>query len=269
MALPSFWDRAPKPLLYAHRGASRERPENTLPAFERAVEIGVHVLELDVHATRDGVFVVSHDPTGVRMCNVAARIGESTWAEVSTWDAGWGFVDSAGNRPFAGRGIHPARFDHVLDAFPGVAFNVDVKSASDAELRELTRLIRAREAEPRVLLTSFSSRRLAGVRRAGYAGPTGLSRLDALRLFFLPELVHRRCPLRGQRAQLPTRSGPFDLSSADFIRKCHRIGLGVDYWVVNDPDEARGLIARGADGIITDDPAALAPLFRPARSPFQ
>jgi glycerophosphoryl diester phosphodiesterase len=58
--------------LYAHRGASAERPENTLPAFERAVEVGVHALETDVHVTRDGVPIIAHDPTALRMAAVPA-----------------------------------------------------------------------------------------------------------------------------------------------------------------------------------------------------
>ena len=49
--------------LYAHRGASAERPENTLPAFERALELGMTTLELDVGLTRDGVVVIAHDRT--------------------------------------------------------------------------------------------------------------------------------------------------------------------------------------------------------------
>ena len=58
-----FWSRTPGPLLYAHRGASSELPENSTRAFRRALELGADVLELDLHATRDGVFVVSHDPS--------------------------------------------------------------------------------------------------------------------------------------------------------------------------------------------------------------
>ena len=69
-----FWHATEGPLLYAHRGASRECPENTLPAFERALELGADVLELDVHATRDGVFVVSHDATAARVAGVARSI---------------------------------------------------------------------------------------------------------------------------------------------------------------------------------------------------
>ena len=114
--------------LYAHRGAAAELPENTLPSFARALELGADALELDVHATKDGVVVVSHDPDGARLCGVAAAIHEVSFAEVSRWDAGHGFVDARGGRPHAGRGIGMPRLLDVLRAFPGVPLNVDLKT---------------------------------------------------------------------------------------------------------------------------------------------
>lgn len=256
---------ADRPLLYAHRGASAERPENTLLAFERAREIGVDVLELDVHSSLDGVFVVSHDETGARTCNVPRRIQASSWLEISTWDAGWGFTDASGARPYAGRGIRPARFEEVVEAFPDLALNVDIKAATDEEVGRLIALLRERRAERRVLLTSFSGARLNAVRRAGYDGPIGLSRRDVLRLVFLPEPLLKWCGVAGERAQIPVRWGPIELTRAELIGKLHRLGLAVDYWVVNDAALARQLLERGADGIISDDPASIAPVLRAPR----
>jgi glycerophosphoryl diester phosphodiesterase len=254
--MPSGWT------LYAHRGASRELPENTLEAFRRALEAGADALELDVRPTLDGVFVVSHDPTGARMCNVAKRIDACVWEEVARWDAGWGYVDGAGERPHAGKGIRVARLDQVLEAFPNVALNVDVKEADAAELQPLLALLRAQRADQRVLLTSFSWRTLRAIQSAGYPGSLGLSRLDVMRLVFSPEPLGRLCRFSGVRAQIPPRSGPFDLSRRALIEKCHRLGLAVDYWVINDPGEAKRLLEAGADGIITDDPRTIAAAFR-------
>src|SRR5262249_24581506 len=114
----------PTMIVYAHRGAAAERPENTLPSFARALELGADALEMDVHATRDGTLVVSHDPDGARMCNVARVLGEADWAEVSRWDAGWGFRAPDGSRPFAGQGVSIPRLVDVVRAFPGVLLNV-------------------------------------------------------------------------------------------------------------------------------------------------
>src|SRR5580704_14699331 len=99
--------------LYAHRGAAAERPENTMAAFERAVEIGVDALELDVHLTRDGRLVVAHDDTAARMCGAALAWSTLDADDARTLDAGWGFVAADSSRPFAGRGIGVPLFDEV------------------------------------------------------------------------------------------------------------------------------------------------------------
>jgi len=73
--------------LYAHRGASAECPENTMPAFERAVEIGVDALEMDVHVTRDDHLVVVHDPTGMRTTGARLAWCDLDLADVRRLDA--------------------------------------------------------------------------------------------------------------------------------------------------------------------------------------
>jgi glycerophosphoryl diester phosphodiesterase len=255
------WSGIEGPLLFAHRGASLERPENTLPAFELGLQLGADVLELDVHPSRDGVFVVSHDPTGTRMCGVERALSDCDWPEIARWDAGFGFVDREGRRSFAGAGVHPSRFEDVLDALPGALLNVDVKDAREAELRKLLDVIDARGAESRVLLTSFLACVLRVVRRLGYQGPLGLSQREVVRLVFTPAFVTRWLPFAGRRVQIPTRSGPLDLTRAAFFAKCRALGLALDYWVINEPEAARRLLQRGAAGIITDDTRSLASVF--------
>ena len=262
----TFWQSTPGPLLYAHRGASSECPENTLPSFQRAIELGADVLELDVHPTRDGVFVVSHDATGERVAGVRRSLAATSWSEVSSWDAGAGFIDRAGARPFVGQGIRLARFDEVLSTFPEMPLNVDVKAAGAGALERLIALVREARAEERVLLTSFSYRVLTNLRRLSYRGALGLSQLDVVRLVFSPGPLIRFFPLAGIRAQIPTRSGALDLTSQRFLAKCRALQLCVDYWVVNDPEQAALLLARGADGIVTDDPRTIARVFAAAPS---
>lgn len=265
LATVPSWSSIEGPLLLAHRGASAERPENTLAAFELALDLGADVLELDVHPSRDGVLIVSHDPDALRSAGVARALADCDWAEIAGWDAGVGFQNSSGERPFAGRGLGLPRFEDVLTALPNALFNVDVKLARDHELRSLLAAIRARQAESRVLLTSFSSEVLGLVRSLRYEGPLGLAESEVKRLFMSPAFLTRWFPLAGSRVQIPVRTDWLDLSRARLIDKCHRLGLAVDYWVINDPAQAERLLARGADGIFTDDTRALARVF--ARSP--
>jgi glycerophosphoryl diester phosphodiesterase len=245
--------------LYAHRGASAERPENTLPAFERALEIGVDALELDVHLTRDGHFIVVHDENGTRTTGTRAAWREIDLDDVQRLDAGWGFVAPDGTRPFAGKGIRVPVFEELLRAFPDVHLNVDIKG-DDAVVRMLE-LLRRHGAEERVTLASFNTLTLVAVRRAGYAGETGLSQGEIGTLFSLPALLWRQLPFTGTSAQVPTHHGPIRFDRAAFVAKCHSLGLRVDYWTIDDPLEAARLLELGADGIMTNDPAALKPLF--------
>jgi glycerophosphoryl diester phosphodiesterase len=235
------------PTIYAHRGAAAELPENTLPAFQRALDVGADALELDVHATRDGVIVATHDPDGLRCCGVARAVREADWSEVARWDAGAGFTDASGARPHAGCGICVPRLVDVIRAFPGVPLNVDLK----ADVPDLAvELLRRERAEERTTLTSFRASTVRRVRALGYAGPTGLARNEVARLLGLPTWLQRG-PLRpaGNAAQLPLR-----FSTRAVVERCHALGLRVDFWTANDAETARRLAALGADGIMTDDP---------------
>jgi len=248
--------------LYAHRGASAERPENTMPAFTRAVEIGVDALEMDVHLTRDGHLIVAHDDTAARMTGAPAAWTELDLADVRRLDAGWGFVARDGTRPFAGKAVTIPTFEEVLDAFPDMRINVDLKGDRAVDL--MLDLVRRKHAEDRVTLASFQLRTLVQIRRHGYGGETALSQGEVATLLGLPAMLWRQLPFTGNAAQVPVRVGRLHFDRAAFIAKCHSIGLRVDFWTVDDRDEAARLLALGADGIITNDPGALRPVFYPA-----
>jgi glycerophosphoryl diester phosphodiesterase len=245
--------------LLGHRGAAAERPENTLPSFERALEIGVDVLETDVHMTADGHIVVSHDGDGRRMAGVPRRIADCTLAELRRWDAGRGFVDASGRMPFAGRGLAVPTLAELLERFPSARFNLDVKQRHPPMVEPLLALLRAHGAEERVTLASFYGDVMLAVRR-GFHGATALAQNEVLRLVLTPLSILRRTGVAGTAVQVPTRAGPFDLASRAFVDKCHALGLRVEYWTVNDPLVADVLLDRGADGLISDDPARLKPL---------
>src|SRR6185369_11685771 len=103
----------PSPLLYAHRGTPLDLPENTLPGFRRALALGAGALETDVHLTRDGHVVISHDPHGLRLAGVDAEIRASTLEQVRRWDIGTRFVSRSGER-FAGRGFQVPLLEELL-----------------------------------------------------------------------------------------------------------------------------------------------------------
>jgi glycerophosphoryl diester phosphodiesterase len=251
------------PDLYAHRGAAAELPENTLPAFARAIERGATAIETDCHMTRDGQIVLSHDPTGARMAGVPRAIRESTLEEVRTWDVGVGFSQGGDARRDTFR---MPTLEVALQAFPGVRFNVDAKQREPDMTERLVEVIRRAGACERTLIASFDVVTLRRVRRAGYPGPTGLARAEVLALLCAPLRLLRLTGVPGVAAQLPHRTAGIDLGRRALIAKCHALGLLVHYWTVNDPARASELLALGADGIMTDDPRAIAPVFARARS---
>lgn len=253
----------PPPVLYAHRGAAARHPENTLTSFGEALDQGANALETDAHRTVDGVVVLSHDGTGRRMAGIPRAIATSPWHEVRQWDVGWGFVDPEGGRPFVGRGVTMPTLAEALAAFPGVVFNVDAKDHTAAMVRDLVEVVRKAKAQDRVRIASFSERTLRAVRRLGYEGETGLGRSAVARAAFLPAaLLRGPLSIEGHAAQVPMRVGPLHFDEAPRITRLQALGLRVDFWTVNDVEEGRRLLAAGADGLMTDDPALLAPLFR-------
>jgi glycerophosphoryl diester phosphodiesterase len=240
------------PLLYAHRGAAAEEPENTLPSFRRALEVGANALETDLHMTSDGHVVLSHDPLGERMAGVRAEIRARSLAAVQRWDAGWGFVKN-GERPFAGKGYRVPTLAELLEEIKDVPINVDIKQKKPDMVDAVLKVIRDQRAEERVTIASFDVFTLRRVRARGYRGPTGLAREEVL-LLLTP--LTRFFPPAGRAAQLPDRLG-----TRGVIQKCHQLGLVAHFWTINDPARARALLAMGADGIMTDDPRAVAPVF--------
>ena len=249
-------------LLYAHRGAAVELPENTLPAFRRAAEIGVDAIETDVHLTADGHVLVSHDPSALRMTGVGVAWRDLTLDQARALDVGWGFVDRAGQRPHLGRGIRVCTLEEALRELPHLRFNVDLKVHTPSPVPTVLALLRRLGAEERVTLASFHARTLLEVRRRGYAGETARAQAEVAALLALPEMVVRNLPFLASAAQLPTHAGPLRFDRPAWIARCHRLGMRVDFWTINEPAEARRLLTLGADGIMSDDPAAIAPVFR-------
>lgn len=241
--------------LYAHRGAATEFPENTLDSFAAALSVGATALELDVHITRDGVVVVSHDPTGKRAANIHTPIDQCTFAELQQWDAGWGFEGPNDSRPFAAKGIKIPTFESVIDRFEGVLLNVDLKvPIAD----EVVALIHRKQAHDRICLASFQQSTLQRVRALGYRGATSMAQNEVIQMMLLPKWLQQgRFKPPGQVAQLPLW-----MMRPMVVRRCHALGLRVDVWTVNQVSDAERLLAMGVDGIMTDDPRTISPVVQ-------
>jgi len=250
-------------IVYAHRGAAAERPENTLASFWRALELGADALETDVHLTADGVPVATHDAHGGRIAGVKRAIAEVSLDEIRSWDAGYVFVDARGERPFVGQGHRVATLEELLAELPKVRLNVDLKADTPELVARFLDVVRRHRAEDRVVAASFHGGPLRRLRDAGWRGEMALARFEFAGAWLVPRVLHRSYP-PGTRAQIPTHVGPFSLSSTRVVAKLRALGLAIDYWTINDPRDAERLVALGADGIMTDDPARIVPAVRAA-----
>ena len=247
--------------LYGHRGASALLPENTLAAFERALADGANALELDVHPTADGHFVVAHDPDGQRMAGTAEHIHAITLDRVKKWMIGHG-----SGRGDLGHYTVPSLAE-TLEAFPGVPMSIDLKPDDPNAVPPLLEVVARHGAEDRLTLASFSTRVVQRMRGLGYPGRTTLSKLEVALIRFLPTSVARRYVM-GNAAHIPVAHSGIRLDRPRFIARCRALGLRVDYWVVDDPQKARQLLDAGATGIMSDNPAAIAPVFSDFKSVF-
>jgi glycerophosphoryl diester phosphodiesterase len=229
----------PTPLAFAHRGGAAYGDENTVAAFDRAVALGYRYLETDVRATADGVVVVFHDDTLDRMLGRGQRVDQLRWADLAAIRAG-------------GEMVVP-RLDAVLDAWPRVRFNIDVKS--DDAVAPVVDVVQRTAALPRVLLAAFSDARTARLRAA--LGPrlaTSLGRRGVARLWAASRLDGGAARLaRGvAAAQVPPRAGRLTVVDRRFVGYAHRLGLQVHVWTIDTPDEMNHLLDLDVDGIMTD-----------------
>ncbi len=225
----------------AHRGASAERPENTLPAFELAIAQRADVVECDVRRSADGALLLLHDATVNRTTSGSGELRAMTAAEAQALDAG------------DGERI-PELADVLALAQGRARVNVNLKEADI--VNDAVATVRAAGAEDGVTFISFL--------------PEVWERLDEL----APDtpVIHLVNSAAGLASLAMGDSGsqlvatgvgvPFDIVNEGMVERMHRHGYGVFAWTVDDEDEMRRLIACDINGIVTNRPAALADVIR-------
>jgi glycerophosphoryl diester phosphodiesterase len=252
-----YFDR-PTPHLFGHRGASGERPENTMAAFERALAQGVPYLEMDCHATRDGEIVVLHDAELERTTDGEGLVSERSYAELEGLDAGHRFSADGRTFPFRGAGLRVPRLAEVLAAFPDARINLEVKQAEPPIAEEVVRLVRRARAEKRTLLAAEHEPVLAKLRALDPGTAIGSSTDDVLD--FVRATIEGRLASfapRGQALQIPPDAFGRPLVTRELLDAAHSLGLFVHVWTINEPDEMGRLLALGVDGVMSDFPARL------------
>jgi glycerophosphoryl diester phosphodiesterase len=252
-----------RPLVFAHRGGGGLYPENTLEAFQYSAQMGVDVLELDVHSTSDGALVVMHDAMVDRTTDGAGRVNQMTLAELKKLDAGFKFTPDNGQTfPFRGRGITIPTLQEIFDALPDKTFNVEPKQAEPSITTPLCRIIRDRKMTDKVIVGSFRQQAIDEFRAqcaevATAATPGEVTDFLALYKVGLGETY--RPPM--QVLQVPQRLGALQIVTKDFVGTAAKLNLKVHVWTINDPVDMQRLIEMRVDGIMTDYPDRLLKLL--------
>lgn len=244
-----------------HRGAAGVAPENTLPSFEHAMDVGVDAVEFDLQCTRDDRLVVMHDATVDRLTDGEGRVEAMTYDELSGLDAGYHFrPEDEEGFPFRGRGVRVPRLEEVLEVTGDRPVITEVKSLrAGRRLGEwLQNNPAASGARDRMIVGGFSGEALEPARReARWSCATQ----DDLRWYVLLGKIGLgglRPPGRADALMVPERyRGFLPIVTSSFVKRAHRDGLGVYVWTVNDPQRMQRLHEMGVDGMLSDYPKRL------------
>ncbi len=238
-------------LAIAHRGGGLLAPEESMEAYEHAVSVGVDMLEMDLHATSDGVLVLHHDATVDRITDGTGAIKEMTFAELQALDAGYAFTpDDGESYPYRGQGVQITTFQEVLERFPEMIFSAEIKQNEPSIVDAMLEVLQETNMEDRVILVSFNDNIVEEIRQKNPRIVTGAGAGEMARFNLLTEdslaEYEPPCPI-------------FQLSAieAKQMEWARTLGIQVQVWTINEAEEMRSLIQLGVDGIMTDNPDLL------------
>lgn len=252
----SFFD--PMPRVVAHRGDSAHFPENTLPSFESACNMGVDVIETDVHLSKDGHLVIWHDPTLQRNTNGSGSVEEHTLEELKLLDAAYTFTTDGGKTfPFRGKGVQLCTLQEALKKCPTMRFNVDLKSKNPAIVDAFIKVIQNEQARRRVVAASFHLSNLKLLRKKEPRIQTSITTREVAVLLALQKLhlLPKKMTEKSKVIfQVPVRQWGIEVITKQFVEVMHERGAIIQVWTINEETEMRRLLGLGVDSIMTDRP---------------
>ncbi|KHO62245.1 MULTISPECIES: glycerophosphodiester phosphodiesterase [Thermoanaerobacter] len=239
-----------KPLVIAHRGDSRNAPENTLASFKRALEMGADGIELDVQLTKDGQLVVIHDERVDRTTDGIGFVKDFTLKELKRLDAGIKF-----DKKFAGERIPTLYEVFELIGHKNFIVNIEIKSGIVLYPGIEEKLIKAIEDydfEDRIVISSFNHYSLRDVKRMAPEFKIGL-----LYQCGLVEPWHMAIRMEAYSLH------PFYFNIIpELVEGCKKNNIKLFPWTVDRKEDMEMMIKAGVDGIITNDPETLINLLK-------
>lgn len=230
--------------LIAHRGASKEAPENTISAFQRAVEMGADWIELDVHLSADNIPIVIHDPFLKRTTNSTTqeRVTDLTYEQLKELDAGSWFSPNFKNEKI------PTLDDVLALDRHRKGLMIEIKKGHTPSRPLVEAVLNCIEMAPKagpICVGSFSRHILEEIREHTIDIPL----IGIIEDF---NLVDQFLTMR-----LPRLAIWYKLLTPSLVDQIHAAGSKVWAFTVDDPQHAAFLISIGVDGLITNDPKAM------------
>ena len=237
------------PLIWGHRGASGYAPENTLPAFQMAADMGADGVELDIQMTKDGVIVVCHDETIDRTSTGKGWLKDYTFDELRRLDF------SNGNAAYEGTKI--PTMEEVLDLLDptGLTINIELKTGIifyDRIEEKILELVRRKGWQNRVIYSSFNHYTVCRIKELDPSAKVGLLYGDG----------PIDMPGYGKRLQADALHPAFyNLQYPNYMEDCRKNGLSVNVWTVNTEKDLLACRDYGVDSVITNYPAKARKLY--------
>jgi glycerophosphoryl diester phosphodiesterase len=248
-----------RPLVIAHQGGDGVWPGDTMYAFDKAVEIGADVLEMDAHITKDGEIVLMHDEAVDRTTNGTGLIEDLTLAEIQQLDAAYKWTNDEGKTfPFRGQGIQVPTLNELFEKYPDMRYVIEIKLTQNPIDKPFCNLIRAYNMQDKVIVASFHDQAMNGFRETCPEIATSASRTEVRNFVLLGKVFLSGFVVpRYQSIQPPydpSESLGIPIMTERFLREAHAKNIRVEPWTVNDPELMKQYIEWGVDGIITDRP---------------
>ena len=260
-------------IAYAHQGGAWESPSSTLHAIAHALEAGATGIELDVHATADGELVVCHDATVDRTTAGTGTIASFTLEELRQMDFSYWWIPGAdvtpgrppADYPFRGRAPGDRSFGiatlrEVLERFPGVVLNLDIKQTAPvvAPYEEaLARLLAEYGRSDDVIVASFLDPATDAFSKYAPSVPTSAGTIATAEAWRAVQAGEAMPDIAAVAYQVPERQGDLVVVDERFVAAAHESGKAVHVWTVNDTESMERLLDLGVDGIISDLPTTL------------
>lgn len=250
------------PLVIAHQGGDGVWPGDTMFAFEKAVEIGSDVLEMDAHITNDGEIVLMHDEEVDDTTDGTGLIEDMTLEELKKLDAAWDWsIDDGKTFPYREQSIQVPTLRELFEKFPNMRYLIEIKLTKNPIDKPFCDLIREYHMEEKVIVGSFHDEAMAQFRATCPEIATSGSRGEVTKYVILGKIFLGGFVVpQYQSLQVPwekSESKGIPIMTARFIREAHAKNLHVEPWTVNDPELMKQYIEWGVDGIITDRPDLL------------